>query len=64
MVVSLLVWQAVNFLWCFLTPSSHAMVYVIWALGGMTSMGAIASAGSRRSRSCVCRPATIDTACT
>ena len=45
MVVSLLVWQAVNFLWCLLTPNSHAMVYVIWALGGMTSMGAIASAG-------------------
>jgi MFS family permease len=45
MAVSLLVWQAVNFLWCLVTPHSHAMVYVIWALGGMTSMGAIASAG-------------------
>jgi MFS family permease len=45
MVVSLLVWQVVNVLWCFLTPKSHTMVYVIWALGGMTSMGAIASAG-------------------
>ena len=45
MAVSLLVWQVVNFLWCFLTPHSHTMVYVIWALGGMTSMGAIASAG-------------------
>ena len=45
MAVSLLVWQAVNFLWCFLTPHSHAIVFVIWALGGMTSMGAIASAG-------------------
>jgi MFS family permease len=45
MVVSLLVWQVVNLLWCLVTPRSHAMVYVIWALGGMTSMGAIASAG-------------------
>ncbi len=45
MAVSLLVWQIVNALWCFLTPYSHTMVYIIWALGGMTSMGAIASAG-------------------
>lgn len=45
MVFSLLVWQLVNFLWCFLTPRNHTMMYVIWALGGMTSMGAIASAG-------------------
>lgn len=45
MVVSLIVWQAVNLLWCFLTPSSSTIVYIIWALGGMTSMGAIASSG-------------------
>jgi MFS family permease len=45
MAFSLLVWQVVNFLWCFLAPGSRTMVYVIWALGGMTSMGAIASAG-------------------
>ncbi len=45
MVVSLLVWQVVNLLWCLLTPSSHTIVYLIWALGGMTSMGAIASSG-------------------
>lgn len=45
MAVSLLVWQVVNALWCLLTPDSRTMVYVIWALGGMTSMGAIASAG-------------------
>jgi MFS family permease len=45
MAVSLVVWQLVNFLWCFLTPHSHTMVYIIWALGGMTSMGAISSAG-------------------
>jgi MFS family permease len=45
MVCSLLVWQLVNFLWCLLTPTSHTIVYLIWALGGMTSMGAIASAG-------------------
>lgn len=45
MAVSLLVWQVVNLLWCLLTPDSRTMVYVIWALGGMTSMGAIASAG-------------------
>jgi MFS family permease len=45
MAVSLLVWQAVNVLWCFLTPHSSTMVYIIWALGGMTSMGAIASSG-------------------
>ena len=45
MTVSLLVWQVVNLLWCVLTPGSRTIVYVIWALGGMTSMGAIASAG-------------------
>ncbi|MES2692361.1 MAG: MFS transporter [Verrucomicrobiota bacterium] len=45
MVFSLLVWQLVNFLWCFLTPTNHTIVYIIWALGGMTSMGAIASSG-------------------
>lgn len=45
MVCSLLAWQVVNLLWCFLTPSTDAIVYIIWALGGMTSMGAIASAG-------------------
>ena len=45
MVVSLLVWQVVNALWCLLTPDSRTIVYVIWALGGMTSMGAIASSG-------------------
>lgn len=45
MTVSLLVWQIVNLLWCFLTPTSSAMMYLIWALGGMTSMGAIASSG-------------------
>ncbi len=45
MAVSLLVWQAVNLLWCLLTPNSSTIVYIIWALGGMTSMGAIASSG-------------------
>ena len=45
MAVSLLVWQGVNLLWCLLTPGSSTIVYVIWALGGMTSMGAIASSG-------------------
>ncbi|WP_233256614.1 MFS transporter [Opitutus sp. ER46] len=45
MAVSLLVWQGVNVLWCTLTPSSNTLLYLIWALGGMTSMGAIASAG-------------------
>lgn len=45
MAVSLLVWQVVNLLWCFLVPDSRTIIYVIWALGGMTSMGAIASAG-------------------
>jgi MFS family permease len=45
MAVSLLIWQVVNLLWCFLTPTSSTMMYLIWALGGMTSMGAIASSG-------------------
>ncbi len=45
MAVSLFVWQGVNLLWCLLTPHSSTMVYIIWALGGMTSMGAIASSG-------------------
>lgn len=45
MAVSLLTWQAVNLLWCFLTPTNHLVIYLIWLLGGMTSLGAIASAG-------------------
>lgn len=45
MAVSLLGWQAVNLLWCIITPTNHVIVYLVWALGGMTSMGAIASAG-------------------
>lgn len=45
MVFSLLAWQVVNLLWCFVTPNNDTIVYLIWALGGMTSMGAIASAG-------------------
>jgi MFS family permease len=45
MAASLIIWQGVNLLWCFLSPQSNKMVYLIWALGGMTSMGAIASAG-------------------
>lgn len=45
MAVSLLSWQLVNVLWCFLTPDTQPMVYLIWALGGMTSLGAVASAG-------------------
>ncbi len=45
MVFSLLVWQTVNLLWCFLTPENNTIVYLIWAVGGMTSMGAIASSG-------------------
>lgn len=45
MTVSLLVWQVVNLLWCFITPHSSTIMYLIWALGGMTSMGAIASSG-------------------
>lgn len=45
MAVSLLLWQIVNLLWCLLTPRHNTIVYLIWALGGMTSMGAIASAG-------------------
>jgi MFS family permease len=45
MAFSLLVWQGVNLLWCLLEPNSRTIVYIIWALGGMTSMGAIASAG-------------------
>ncbi len=45
MVCSLLAWQVSNLLWCLLTPHNHPIIYLIWALGGMTSMGAIASSG-------------------
>ncbi|MBL9199537.1 MAG: MFS transporter [Opitutaceae bacterium] len=41
MTISLLVWQAQNFLWCILTPENRVMLYPMWLFGGAVSMGFI-----------------------
>jgi MFS family permease len=39
MVVSLVLWQAQNFLWCFLTPENSWWLYGMWFWGGLTNAG-------------------------
>lgn len=39
MTVSLVLWQAQNFGWCFLTPENSDWLYVMWAWGGFTNAG-------------------------
>ncbi|MBI4623732.1 MAG: MFS transporter [Verrucomicrobia bacterium] len=39
MTVSLLLWQTMNFLWCFLEPANRGLSYGMWVWGGMTSAG-------------------------
>ncbi len=39
MVVSLLLWQAQNIGWCFLTPDNAAWLYPMWVWGGLTNAG-------------------------
>ena len=41
MTFSLLLWQAQNFLWCFLTPDNRNLLYGMWIFGGATSAGFI-----------------------
>lgn len=39
MTFSLILWQAQNFLWCFLTPDNRDLLYAMWIWGGATSAG-------------------------
>jgi MFS family permease len=39
MTFSLILWQAQNFLWCFLTPHNRDVLYAMWIWGGATSAG-------------------------
>jgi len=39
MAFSLLLWQAQNFAWCFLTPENRALLYPMWLWGGVTGAG-------------------------
>lgn len=39
MVVSLFLWQAQNFGWCFLTPDTSVWLYAMWFWGGLTNAG-------------------------
>lgn len=39
MTVSLVLWQAQNFGWCFLTPENSDWLFAMWAWGGMTNAG-------------------------
>lgn len=41
MAVALSLWQAQNFLWCFLTPANSALLYGMWFWGGGLSAGFI-----------------------
>lgn len=41
MAVALGVWQAQNFLWCFLTPANSVLLYGMWFWGGCLSAGFI-----------------------
>lgn len=41
MAFSLILWQAQNFIWCFLTPENRNLLYAMWIWGGATSAGFI-----------------------
>jgi MFS family permease len=41
MTFSLLLWQAQNFMWCFLTPENRNLLYAMWIWGGATGAGFI-----------------------
>jgi MFS family permease len=41
MTFSLILWQAPNFLWFFLTPENRNLLYPMWIWGGATSAGFI-----------------------
>ncbi len=39
MAFSLILWQGMNFLWCFIVPANREWLYPLWIWGGMTSAG-------------------------
>ncbi len=39
MAFSLILWQAMNFVWCFIDPTNRHWLYPLWVWGGMTSAG-------------------------
>ncbi|MSU70513.1 MAG: MFS transporter [Opitutaceae bacterium] len=39
MILSLILWQTSNFIWCFLTPQHQVLLYMLAAWGGITSAG-------------------------
>jgi MFS family permease len=41
MAFSLILWQAQNFLWCFLMPDNRNLLYAMWIWGGATGAGFI-----------------------
>ena len=41
MILSLILWQAQNLTWCFLTPDNRGLLYAMWVWGGVTSAGFI-----------------------
>ena len=41
MAFSLVLWQAPNFIWCFLTPENRNILYAMWIWGGATGAGFI-----------------------
>lgn len=41
MTFSVILWQAANFAWCFLTPSNRTILYAMWIWGGTTGAGFI-----------------------
>ena len=41
MILSLILWQVQNLMWCFLTPHNSGLLYAMWVWGGITSAGFI-----------------------
>jgi MFS family permease len=39
MACSLIMWQGMNFVWCFVGPDNRVWLYPLWVWGGMTSAG-------------------------
>lgn len=39
MAFSLILWQGMNFAWCFIGPENRHLLYPLWVWGGMTSAG-------------------------
>jgi len=41
MVVSLILWQLNNVVWCFITPDNRVWLFMVWTIAGVTSAGFI-----------------------